>query len=322
MNTDRKYQWVEEMERSTFNLYEKNPHFHYECLQSYLAFYHFSVQFIDEYRCGTIKVNGKKQFLQLFLKENPKDTVFFVHGYLDHSGGLSRTVNHLLEENYQVVMLDLPGHGFSEGEEGRISNFENYVLAVENGYEYIKETLKIDEVAGLGHSTGAAILFHASTERKVNLSRLILVAPLYLPYRWNVFKGFLLLLGKFVSKKKRSFKKNSDDFFYQNFIKNDPLQVKILQADWLVALEKWQGEIVNCPKGRMPTYLLQGTKDTTVEWKRNITFYQEKCDDFQAVLFEGGRHQLLNERIEIRHHVHQRISSFLTEGQSDVLRDK
>ncbi|WP_096188940.1 alpha/beta fold hydrolase [Evansella halocellulosilytica] len=313
MNTEAKFQWVDEIKESTFLLHEKNPHFHHEGLQDYLSYYRFSVQHIEEYRCGSITVNGKKQFLQLFLRNNPKGTVFFVHGYLDHSGGLSRTVNHLLEENYQVVMLDLPGHGFSEGEEGVISDFEDYVLAIEEGYTYICDTLRVNSVIGLGHSTGAAILFHASTEKKVTLSRLILVAPLYIPYRWNLFKGFLLSLGKILPKKKRAFKKNSDDFFYKNFIRNDPLQVQMLKADWLVALEDWRIKILDCPNETVPTYLLQGTKDTTVEWRRNIKFYKQKCSHFQAALFEGGRHQLLNERIEIREHVHKRISSFLNE---------
>ncbi|MCD8510499.1 MAG: hypothetical protein LRY73_11935 [Bacillus sp. (in: Bacteria)] len=78
---------------------------------------------------------------------------------------------------------------------------------------------------------------------------------------------------------------------YRHFVKQDPLQVKVLKAKWIRALEHWQSEFIDCPKMPIPVYVLQGMKDTTVEWKKNINFYETKCENFQVALFQGARHQ-------------------------------
>lgn len=307
------YNWISQIKESDIVLSECNPHYKSEALQKYLAFYHLSVDKIEDYRCGFILVKGKRQFLQCFLKDNPKGTVYLVHGYLDHSGGLSRTINVLLQENFQVIVLDLPGHGFSEGEKGMISSFDDYIDAICKGYETILSILGDVKIIGLGHSTGAALLFHACAEQKIKLERLLLVAPLYYPFQWNLFRGLLLLSGKVLPQQKRAFKKNSDDLVYRQFVKHDPLQVKVLKANWIRALQHWQNEFTHCPYTTVPVYILQGTKDTTVDWRKNLHFYKRKSRNFQVALFEGARHQLLNERFEIRELVHGRIKSFLND---------
>ncbi|MBU9721407.1 MULTISPECIES: alpha/beta hydrolase [Bacillaceae] len=301
--------WIEGMKQSV-QLDEINPHYSNKDVQSYLQYYRFDIQYLHEYRCGFIDANGKKIFLQFFLQENPTATVYFVHGYLDHSGGLSRTVNDLMRKNYQVVTVDLPGHGFSEGEEGVVSSFEDYLIAVKEGFRSIENLCKTS-IYGLGHSTGAALLFHASSEKKISLDGLILVAPLFHPFQWTLFKGFLLMIGKVFSQKKRAFKKNSNDRMYRKFVMKDPLQVKVLKSAWVRAMHEWQADINECPDCDMPVYYMQGTRDTTLDWRRNIAFYLEKCPSIQIALFEKGRHQLLNERTEIRELVHKQISAVL-----------
>ncbi|MFA9559616.1 alpha/beta hydrolase [Evansella sp. AB-rgal1] len=307
------YYWIEAIKKADFSFEEINPHFHHKALQSYLSHYSFAIDKVDEYRCGFEKINRKNHFYQFFLKNNPKGTIYLVHGYLDHSGGLSKTINYLLENKYQVIVLDLPGHGFSSGEKGMIASFDDYLIAVEKGNELIRRYVNVEEVVGLGHSTGAALLFHAQSERKVELDGLLLVAPLYYPFRWNLYRRFLLFSGKVVSQKKRSFKRNSTDLVYRQFVKHDPLQVKVLKANWVMALEDWQGQFTDCPGSSLPVYILQGTRDTTVDWKKNIYFYQEKCGHIQVALFEGARHQLLNERYDVRNLVQGRINSFLSD---------
>ncbi|PYZ95234.1 hypothetical protein CR194_06890 [Salipaludibacillus keqinensis] len=304
-------EWIDKMNEATFNLDERNPHMNHPCIHEYLDYYSFNLVNFDLYQCGHVCSHEKDIFIQAFLKTKAKGTVLFVHGYLDHSGGLSRTVNNLLANGYEVVTIDLPGHGFSQGESGTIAAFDEYVEAVEKGDRFIRDRLQRSRVIGLGHSTGGAILFHAASEKKVLLERLILVAPLYFPYRWNLVKGTLKMLGKYIPKQKRRFKKNSQDLLYQKFIKQDPLQVKWLKSDWMKAMEQWQHYIIKCPVLTIPVYFLQGEKDTTVDWKKNVHFYKHKCQNLQVAIFPSGRHQLLNEREEIRILVHERMRSFL-----------
>lgn len=304
-------QWVKEMNEATFHLDEINPHETNPYIQEYLSFYRFNMSSFDEYRCGTVDSNGQKVFIQTFLKGKSKGTVLFVHGYLDHTGGLSQTVNELLANNYEVVTIDLPGHGFSQGESGTVATFDKYVTAVQKGFEFVRETITPSKLFGVGHSTGGAILFHAATEQKVDLERLVLVAPLYFPYRWNLVKGVVRILGKAIPKQKRRFKKNSQDIEYRKFIKKDPLQVKWLKTDWLTAMVDWQKSIIYCSILQIPVYFIQGGRDTTVDYKKNVNFYKQKCRNLQIAFFPSGRHQLLNERDKVRIHVYERMISFL-----------
>ncbi|MCD8510500.1 MAG: alpha/beta hydrolase [Bacillus sp. (in: Bacteria)] len=184
-------EWVSQIKTANLTIDESNPHYRHEGLQNYLSYYGIDCDQMDEYRCGFVTVKGKKQFQQFFLKEKSKGTVYLIHGYLDHSTGLNRTINLLLQENFQVAVIDLPGHGFSEGEKGMISSFDDYLDAIINGFESVKKVMGEGDVVGLGHSTGAALLFHACSEKKIQLKGLLLVAPLYHPFKWTLFRTFL-----------------------------------------------------------------------------------------------------------------------------------
>lgn len=303
--------WIKQMENQSLQLREMNPHYYHSSVQNYLSFYQIDISKLDEYRCGYEIVKNRKIFFQFFIKKGANKTVLLVHGYLDHSGGLSRTINYLLSQNFHVMTVDLPGHGFSEGEEGGISSFRSYISPIETAYELICHYLKESNVHGVGHSTGGAMIFHATAEKRIDVKNLVLVAPLYYPYKWDVVKRSKQVLEKNLSDKKRLFRKNSSDELYCKFIKNDPLQGRILKVDWLKALEDWQKEFYHCDKVDLPVYILQGTRDTTVEWKKNLCFYESKCEKMQTALFEGGRHQLLNERVGVRKLVFNRLCSFL-----------
>ncbi|QKS71314.1 alpha/beta hydrolase [Paenalkalicoccus suaedae] len=306
--------WIEHIQKHTLSLDESNPHLHNEDLLAYLSFYSFHMDRVHTYRCGFVPSAHFRIFTQLFSRKKAKGLVVLVHGYLDHAGGLSKTVNHLLEDGYDVLTLDLPGHGMTEGGNGSIRTFDEYVQAIidvcETSTYYVKQTT----IIGMGHSTGAAMLFHTACQNKIKFDRLIFVAPLFMPFRWTLVKGIIKAAGKVRPRSRRRFKRNSADRTYHSFIKKDPLQSKWLHADWLLAMEAWQSSIENCLVYKNPVYLIQGTKDTTVEWPVNIRFFRKKCKNIQVMLLPEGRHQLLNERGLYREIIMERISQFLRQS--------
>ncbi|WP_069365062.1 alpha/beta hydrolase [Salisediminibacterium beveridgei] len=280
-------------------------------MEKYLGDYHFETSFIKHYRAGEINRENQNLFVQCFYAKEHKGTVFLVHGYLDHSGGLSVTINELLRHGYTVFTVDLPGHGLSQGEEGSIHSFKEYIDAVEDAYRAMHSYIPSGEIIGLGHSTGAAILFQSIGQKRIRLDRLVMAAPLYLPYQWKKTKGIIKMLSRIMPTSKRAFKRNSDDELYHQFITRDPLQVHYLKADWFFAMADWQEEIRYSPIVRLPVYLIQGERDTTVDAKRTISFYEQKCRYLQVCLVPEARHQVLNERQVLREFVHRRILSFL-----------
>lgn len=306
--------WLHAILPDALHLEIENPHLKNDSLMEYLTYYNFEITQFDTYRAGFVNRESHAIFLQIFQNNQSDKTILFVHGYLDHSAGSSKTINFLLREGYSVAVLDLPGHGFSQGEAGYISSFDEYILAVQAAYLEIFRFAPGKQISALGHSTGAAVLFHAAAEGNCRFEELILVAPLYLPYQWKKTRGFLKVAGKLSPHQKRRFKKNSADRMYRQFIKQDPLQVKWLRTDWMYALETWQKHIYQCPVYTGHTYILQGTRDTTVEWKENLKFFENKCTNIQIAMFPRARHQLLNERPSVRKEAERLIKQNLLQN--------
>ncbi|PTL39503.1 alpha/beta hydrolase [Alkalicoccus saliphilus] len=308
--------WIDALKHKDLEMKNKNPHINIKELQQYFTYYGLDITTFSEYRNEFIYVEDRRLFLQLFTPASCKGIVFIIHGYLDHSAGLARTINRLLQEGYQVAALDLPGHGLSGGASGSIASFDEYVEAAVKAWGKVSPYCANVPLYGLGHSTGAAILFQAACDRKIQFSKMIFAAPLYMPYRWRKLRTGIKLFSRLVPRHKRRFKKNSEDKNYHLFTKNDPLQVKFLQAEWMFALEAWHGRISRCPVYGGEIHLLQGNKDTTVEWKENLKFFREKCQNLRVTLFEGARHQLLNEKDAVRKAVESCIVQSLEDNRS------
>lgn len=65
-------------------------------------------------------------FGQAFVPAHPIGTVALFHGYGEHCGNYSRLVRDFVDARYAVVMLDLRGHGLSEGPRGHLPSPEVY----------------------------------------------------------------------------------------------------------------------------------------------------------------------------------------------------
>ena len=105
--------------------------------------------------------------------EAAKPTVVFVHGAgLDHSsfGLQSRYFGY---HGWNVVAVDLPGHGRSEGPPiPTISGMADWVLEV-------LDHLKIEKAALVGHSMGSLIALDAAARHPKRVEKIALVAVAY-----------------------------------------------------------------------------------------------------------------------------------------------
>ena len=309
--SEQKNAWLQDLMNKMPSIDRLDPHVDNPALDGYLRYYHFDRNRMQHYRAGLVTRSAQDLFVQCFYAKQHKGTVFLVHGYLDHSGGLSRTINVLLGSGYTILTVDLPGHGLSQGEEGSIHSFQEYNVAVRDAYHAMVPYMPSGERIGMGHSTGAAILFQAAGQKDLGFDRLVLAAPLYLPYQWKKTKGMIKFASRLIPRSKRTFKRNSDDERYHLFITHDPLQVHYLRAEWFFAMATWQEEIRYSSIVRIPVYLVQGQKDTTVDSEHTIAFYSQKCRNIQVCMIPEARHQILNERQTLRKDVHRRILSFL-----------
>ncbi len=105
-----------------------------------------------------------------------KPTLVFIHGVLnDHSIWILQT-RYFAHHGYNVLAVDLPGHGKSEG---------NCPKTVEEAAEFVLSLLaamKVKQAALIGHSWGSLIALHAASiapERGVNVSHLAMVGTAF-----------------------------------------------------------------------------------------------------------------------------------------------
>lgn len=279
----------------------------------YLTYYGLN-HWSSIHKCARIHHNNLGIFSQSFIPEKRKGLVTIIHGYLDHSGSFSKLIDSLLSEGYGIVTFDLPGHGYSHGLRGDIENFTDYCEALHAVQAHYREKGLTDtRWSVIGHSTGAAIIIDYINSGNMSFNKIIMVAPLVQPYLWSFSKIGVKIIGKKVKHIKRSFRKNSSDLHYLKFVKDDPLQFSRLPLNWLHSFEKWHSNLSHLPVSKKDLYILQGNKDTTVDWKYNIRFLLDKYPQSKCILVDEGNHQLFNEKDVIRELTFFHIKSFLAE---------
>jgi len=57
--------------------------------------------------------------------------------------------------------------------------------------------------------------------------------------------------------------------------------------------------------------ILQGDRDTTVDWRYNVRLLREKFPSANVEMIPGARHELLNEAAELRDKVIEKIIGYL-----------
>ena len=280
-------------------------------LQAYLNYYGFQLEKVDYY-FGKIEIDGTKIMVQMFSPEPSIGTVILLHGYLDHVGILKNIIQHLNHHQYRVISYDLQGHGLSEGEKASVNSFSDYLVTLEKLMKKARNEIP-GPFYGIGHSTGGAILInYVLKQEESHFDKVILIAPLIRSNLWFFSKisFYLMKPFPFIKKIRRHFRENSSDEQFLDFIKIDPLQSKAIPINWLNSLIHWNKEIQTYSPTNKETLLIQGTKDTTVEWEYNINFIKEKFHSLHITIIKNGRHELFNEKPQIRDEVFRNIVPF------------
>lgn len=111
---------------------------------------------------------------------NRKACIVAVHGYTEHSGRYGHFADFLNRAGYDFVMMDLPGHGESEGRKSNIDRFEDYV----ESYEAFYRAARLKGFKGpyvlFAHSLGGliALRFLQTSPYAKDFSKAFLSSPL------------------------------------------------------------------------------------------------------------------------------------------------
>ncbi len=122
-----------------------------------------------------LHVDGAKTYCYTGGKafDAAKPTVIFIHGVLnDHSVWILQT-RYLAHHGWNVLAVDLPGHGRSEGEApASVEAGADFVLA-------LMDAAAVPRAALVGHSWGSLIALEATARRPERVSQLVMVGTAF-----------------------------------------------------------------------------------------------------------------------------------------------
>lgn len=100
--------------------------------------------------------------------------VIMIHGGVLSNYTWKRNVRELIESEYRVIMIDLPGHGRTPiPPESFIYSVEN----LSNEISILARKLKIEESYLVGHSIGAVCALYMSMNDYINVNKTIVINP-------------------------------------------------------------------------------------------------------------------------------------------------
>ncbi|MGM0615773.1 MAG: alpha/beta hydrolase [Pseudomonadota bacterium] len=288
-----------------------------QALEDYFAHYGLETLLADTslVHAGFIDAGHFSLWCQVWSPPKPSGTAFVVHGYFDHLGLYRHLLERLLAKNWRVVLWDLPGHGLSSGPRAAIDDFKEY----QHCLSALQTRLQAESLApapwlGIGQSTGAAILAtDALTHGNPSpWSGLVLLAPLVRPWGWTQSSWVHRVVSPFIKEIPRKYRANSTDEAFALFLREqDPLQPDKINVGWVSAMRRWMPQLLAYPPVSVPTLILQGEQDLTVDWEWNLTVLAEKFPQAEIHRHPEARHHLVNEAEPIRQELFERLDRFI-----------
>ena len=279
-----------------------------EFLDYYQLDFHTRMPGVD-YRAGLIPSGTFKLMTHSWTQSGARANLLLVHGYFDHTGIYGKLIDYGLSQGCNVLMFDLPGHGLSSGERAIIDDFADYGDAVASVLSGVSLPDLPQHV--VAQSTGCAALMELARRHQWPFDRVVFLAPLVRPAGWRAVRLGHSLLHRFTESLQRKFNENSSDLDFLRFVRRDPLQCHRVSLRWIGALKRWLKDLPLADLGVGPLLVLQGDKDTTVDWRYNVQAIARLVPGSRVESLAGAGHQLANESQAIRADYTGRINEYL-----------
>jgi lysophospholipase len=285
-------------------------------LQAYLQHYGLAPLLSEcDYCIGLEQVGEVSLAVQYFRPRVPAcGTVVLLHGYTDHAGLYGHLIGYLLQQRWNVLIYDLPGHGLSGGAALAIDHFATYAAQLSALLERHADSLPGPWVL-MGQSTGAAIVLEQQRSGDPFARRVagrVYLAPLIRPVMMGMIARKYRWFGRFLKQVKRIYSDNSSDAAFVRFVRrHDPLQHARVSVSWVRAMLEWNALIeASGPLAGKPL-VIQGEEDGTVDWRHNLGVLRRLYPSLQPALIARARHHLVNEAPALRHEIFRHIGAYL-----------
>lgn len=250
----------------------------------------------------------------------PKDPVAslaLVHGYGDHGGRYGPLVDRLASSGIATFLVDLRGHGRSEGRRGYVRRFEDYLDEVE-------EIVRLAAGASpwvflLGHSFGGLLVLRYLLERREAVQGAVLSAPFlalaFEPPGWKVALGKALrAVAPWASIPSGITPEMlTSDPTLRREAEEDPLFFTTTTPGWYFEAIRAQGEVMERAKEiRVPLLGLVPLGDPVASPTATTAFFERVGSaDRRLVPFPGALHEVFNEVPTFREEAFREVTEWI-----------
>jgi len=244
-------------------------------------------------------------YWQRYTPANAKATVLVLHGGGDHSGRYPGITTALVRAGFQAALLDLRGHGQSDGRRWHVDAFSDYLADL----DAFLAKLRADGVArgklfAVAHSAGALVAALWSIGHPGGMDGYVLSSPYF---RLAMRPPLLKVLGaRIVGRVVPWLPVNANipmsdltsDTDLQRWTERDPLYARATTPRWFDESSRAQVEVLRrAGEFSAPLLVLAAGADPIADATAARAFADaSRSPDKRLVVYEGFRHEIFNER--------------------------
>ncbi len=243
-------------------------------------------------------------FWQRYTPKSPRATVLVLHGGGDHCGRYPALTDALVRAGLQVALVDLRGHGQSDGRRWHVDTFQDNVADLDAFVAKLSQDgVARDRLFVLGHSHGALVAASWGLSRGRHVAGFVFSSPFFkLAFPPPLLK---LLAAKTVGKLvpfmavPAGFEMSdlTTDPEMQRWTDRDPLYGRKTTPAWFEAATGAQREVMRrAPELTAPLLVLAAGDDHIADVSVARAFVAAAgSKDKRLVVYDGFRHEIFNE---------------------------
>ncbi len=243
-------------------------------------------------------------FWQRFTPPAAKATVLVLHGGGDHGGRYPALTAALARAGYQVALVDLRGHGQSDGRRFHVDAFQENVADLDAFVAKLSQDgVANDLLFVLGHSHGGLVAATWGLTRGRHVAGFVLSSPYFdlgsPPPLLKVLAA--RLVGRVVPwlpvATGLDLADLTSDVELQRWTERDPLYGRKTTPRWFEEMRRAQRAVLRrAPEFRAPLLVLAAGADRVADTAAARRFVEAAgSTDKRIVVYDGFRHEIFNE---------------------------
>lgn len=243
-------------------------------------------------------------FWQRYVPPSPRATVIVLHGGGDHSGRYPAVVSALVREGFEAALVDLRGHGQSDGRRWYVDSFDDYVSDFDGFYEKLRLEHPDRPRFVVAHSQGALVAALWAMGRAQDVAGFVLSSPFFgFATRPPLLKELgARLVGRVIPwlpiATGIDFGSLTSDEELQGWTARDHLYSRSTTPRLFVELKRASAEaLARAAEFRAPLLVLAAGADPIADLEATRRFVDAAGSaEKRLTVYAGFRHEIFNER--------------------------